>query len=285
MRRNLYLKYWNEAKEAFEKIQEEVPEDLDSISEEIFRTKEKGEIISKFPEVFPEKTAILVMGLFHTGKTTYINEFLKSHDFAVIRFDELFQKGLDKAVKRKYRIEPNDAEELADLHSMNLFGKAIGSNAEAKKSMILEGDWLNMVARAAIVRALKELGYTIYIVSLMDKREEELSKCYQESAINMVLSRWMIEEIYEEKGFVPVNEKERIYRSNTAEKAKFFNIDEIELKKRVKSTEDYIKAIMMMRVKHQQETVENAIPLQLETAAFLTGIDFFIYSKDAKTKY
>ena len=106
---------------------------------------------------FKNMSAVIVIGYSGSGKTTFINEFCKKNRFfESISMDDTYKEVL----KSKSR--------TSDMEVITVFGKKLECSANSRSNIIIDGLWLNVFTRMALLKTLKELGYTTYIVDIAD---------------------------------------------------------------------------------------------------------------------
>lgn len=106
---------------------------------------------------FKNMSAVIIIGYSGSGKTTFINEFCKKNRFfESISMDDTYKEVL----KSKSR--------ASDMEVITVFGKKLECSANSRSNIIIDGLWLNVFTRMALLKTLKELGYTTYIVDIAD---------------------------------------------------------------------------------------------------------------------
>lgn len=126
------------------------------------------------------KNAIVLLGQSCTGKSTYAKEFLKTHpEFEFLSMDECAAKELlGTCVIRCFDVNI--------LHN-SLGFKEFGNRLENGKNLLIDGGWLHINSRSALLKTLRELGYATCAFSFLNitpdvHRQRVLSRATQNVA-------------------------------------------------------------------------------------------------------
>lgn len=135
----------------FKKYEEITKKDYESLLEIV-------EIIDKVKEPTienPKSNAIIILGFSGNGKTTYINNFIKQNkDYQIASMDELGKKLIIKYNK------------IPGREIVEEFGKVIEKLTNEGKNIIIDGFFLNLFTRMALIDTLHEKGYNVTVVDL-----------------------------------------------------------------------------------------------------------------------
>ena len=102
-----------------------------------------------------DKHAIIVLGFSGNGKTTYINNFIESNpEYSIVSMDRVAREVLDSKCN-------NPSAKIVEN-----FGNALEEASNNKKNIIIDGNFLNMLTRLALIDTLSSYGYLIDMVDL-----------------------------------------------------------------------------------------------------------------------
>lgn len=114
----------------------------------------------------PTSNAIIVLGYSGNGKTTSINKFISKHpEYKAISIDEIGKEFIDK-----YKKFPN----LYEIQS--LFGEVLEKLVKNNESIILDGNFLNILNRMALIDYLHGNNYNVNSLNLTPIISETLPK-------------------------------------------------------------------------------------------------------------
>jgi len=113
------------------------------------------------------KNAIILLGLSSCGKTTYGKEFCEHNPtFTFVSMDECGIRDLEPMSEH----QRNEYLENPDLHYQlgnNRFGRMLAKANAKGKSMVIDGNWIHMNARGALLKTLEQYGYYTTIMSML----------------------------------------------------------------------------------------------------------------------
>lgn len=125
-------------------------------------TKVKSTMLPK--NFKPVANAVVVVGFSGNGKSTWVDRFVESNpDYTIISMDEVIFDLFNK-LKRN----PTPAEIMKE------FGDKIDKNCSLQKNVVIDGNFLNLLTRAALIDTVKTYGYQISVVNITNKIMEVL---------------------------------------------------------------------------------------------------------------
>ena len=110
--------------------------------------------IQSYAPVKGKKNAIIMVGPSCTGKSTYARNFIKKHpDFEYLSMDDCALEEL----KRTNIIFCFGN----DIRANTLGNKEFGERIEKGRNLIIDGGWLHINSRSALLKTLKHYGYNV----------------------------------------------------------------------------------------------------------------------------
>lgn len=205
-----------------------------------------------------EKTAVIIMGLSCTGKSTIARILGEKYpSFDVIRFDELGMQ-LVKEDMFKYLFASN----LLDTDMILRMGEAMEKNAKNKHNVIIEGEYCSLNARGAIMKALRTYGYKkIFLVSTLSAPSNIQKVCAEKRALIHIYANQLEKNKYNDFML-------RTFYEDV--------IPEIESSmdvQRVRKSEQFRNHIQEIELCRKKEFVTDMIPTQDELNLLLAGAD------------
>ena len=101
-----------------------------------------------------QKNAIVLLGQSCVGKSTYAKEFIKTHpEFQFVSMDEC----ADRELRKTRRILCFGMNIMANTLGFKEFGQLL----EQGENLIIDGNWLHLNSRGALIKTLRSLGYKI----------------------------------------------------------------------------------------------------------------------------
>ena len=127
-------------------------------------TKEP-KLLQEYVPVEGQKNAGVLLGPSCTGKTTYAREFLKEHsEFEFLSLDECAAKEL---------LETNIIQCFdGNILNNSLGFREFGTRLEKGENLLIDGGWLHINSRSALLKTLRELGYTTCAFSFLNITQE-----------------------------------------------------------------------------------------------------------------
>lgn len=120
------------------------------------------------------KNAIILIGPSCCGKTTYAKQFVESHpNFKYLSMDDC---AIQEALINKI-------SSSTDLYESNLGFSEFGKTLEKENNLIIDGGWLPINSRSALIKTLRQLGFTTCAFSFLHYSNEEYLKRIQSRAI------------------------------------------------------------------------------------------------------
>lgn len=144
-----------------------------------------GKVAKTTNEFVPDlkkKNAIVMVGKSCCGKTNFAERFVKNHpEFQIESMDECaFEEMRKLSIAELYLIMMSSGIENFGISSFS-------EKLELGKQVIIDGGWMHLNSRIALIKTLRELGYTITIFDFLDIPEAEYMKRVEKRAYqNMV---------------------------------------------------------------------------------------------------
>lgn len=113
-----------------------------------------------------KKNAVVMVGPYCSGKTTFARKFVKEHpQFVYVSLDECAAEDIEnmdpvETFKMKYGMGEKTEDDLGN--------RRFGLKLEAgHTNIIVDGNWMHINSRGALLRTLEELGYktTIFLIN------------------------------------------------------------------------------------------------------------------------
>ena len=102
------------------------------------------------------KHAILILGFSGNGKTTYIKKYKEEHpEYRIVSMDKV----ATEIYKKKL---PNTSDNI-----ISSFGDVLEDANNKGNHIIIDGNFLNLLTRAALIDTLNSMGYQIDIIDLI----------------------------------------------------------------------------------------------------------------------
>ena len=144
--------------------------------------------------------AILVSGFSGNGKTTWINEFLRKRpDYKLVSMDEATRK-----IIKKYNATRLDERIYQEI--LQEFGTQLEVHANLGESIILDGLFINLLTRLALIDTLHDLNYPITLVDLTPNIHKTLKSRIEDEVKKVIeygkkqgYSREKLEELVEKQ--------------------------------------------------------------------------------------
>ena len=109
-------------------------------------------LLKEYTPVAGKKNAIVLIGLSCTGKSTYAKEFIKKHtDFEYLSLDDCALHELEQT----NLLVCFDNDILKNTLGFREFGEKLAKG----KNLIIDGGWVHINSRSALLTTLKQLGY------------------------------------------------------------------------------------------------------------------------------
>ena len=167
-------------KTSFEKY---LSESFDKVYEYEGRAMEPQEVMKVF---FPEKiasfstdlniqedrkNAIILVGPSCCGKTTFAKKFVKEHEgFVLVSMDECAVKDMEEMSRYEIFLM---AFGLENVSTDDLGNQKFGQMLEAgHKNIIIDGSWMHVNSRGALLRALDDMGYHTILLLILPNSED-----------------------------------------------------------------------------------------------------------------
>ena len=224
----------------------------------IFFNGKVGKRVSEFE--FDEKSAVVLLGMSCMGKTTFANDFIKTHkEFSLLSFDNF---AINLIASQFYT--------NIDEKAIHQFGKALDESLKEGKKVIIDGQYVNVVSRSALFKTLFEAGYTIYVISFINMPNELVDQRIESRAIDNTVS----DLLYKMPNFNSAPGK-KIYGLTIDDYAKYVGVNRKKALNYIKSKSafrDYLRKEHGLRV---NELIDSNVILQIQQDAFIYGCDYY----------
>ena len=102
--------------------------------------------------------AVVLFGFSGNGKSTWISEFVKSNpDYVIVSMDEVVNK-----LHNKYN------RKIVSSEIIEGFGNELEDVCKSGRNVIIDGSFLNLLTRSALVDTLKTFNYQVNLVDITD---------------------------------------------------------------------------------------------------------------------
>lgn len=145
-----------------------------------FGIKTLPPIISEYKPLENQKNAIVLLGSSCVGKSTYAKEFLKDHpEFEYLSMDECAEKELKQNLQFICF--------SSNIMDNSLGFREFGERLEKGQNLIIDGCWLHLNSRSALLKTLRTLNYNITAFSFLTcpsdiHKERIVSRAFGETA-------------------------------------------------------------------------------------------------------
>lgn len=182
-------------------------------------------VLKKYVPVEGRKNAIILIGQSCTGKSTYAKQFVREHpEFEYVSMDECAIKEVETA-------------SVIVCYSNNILDSDIGNREfgltlEKGKNLIIDGCWLHINSRSALLKTLRQLGYVTCacVFQIPDEvyRSMIVYRSIQNAAREILNGNFSIEEI---DWILKYQEKYKLSRKQAIENIQSTDIFKEELKR------------------------------------------------------
>ena len=130
------------------------------------------------------RNAIVMAGPSCCGKTTWAREFIENHkDFILISMDKCTAQEIRSLPMNEVK-SIYEGKRCVDDYGNGTFGKMI---AAGHPNIILDGNWMSITARSALLKALDECGYHI-ILCVMSPKQDSYDKRVESRVFTIMCS-------------------------------------------------------------------------------------------------
>lgn len=204
-----------------------------------------------------KKNAIVLIGLSCTGKSTYAKKFVVEHpDFEYLSMDdcaltELAKTGVIMCLD-------------GDIRNNTLGNQEFGERIEKGQNLIIDGGWVHINSRSALLKTLKEFGYRVCACVFTNITRQELIRNV-EARITSQMAYEMLKKKpeYANKNWVEVYRKESKLSREVAVRS-------------IRSTAKYRRRLIEEINVLAAEKEETDYMMQLETGLIIIGFDAFM---------
>lgn len=211
-------------------------------------------LLQNYEPVKGRKNAIVLLGQSCTGKSTYAREFIKTHpEFEYLSLDECAARELMATNVIKIFGENILNNELG----FKEFGKAL----EMGKNLLIDGGWLHINSRSALLKTLRELGYTTCAFSFMNITQ----KAYMERVIQRAAQNTAQEMLKGAITIEPVDWVQKYADTNSVSRERAMT--------RIKNTALFAQKHREEIAALQEEFVSSALKFQVETGFLYVSFD------------
>ncbi len=225
---------------------------------EIFFQGKVGDKVSGFE--FEERSAVVLLGMSCMGKTTFANQFIKKHpEFTLCSFDNFAIQLIASALFSN-----------VDEKAIHNFGFALDTYLFEGRKLIIDGQFVNVVARSAIFNTLSNAGYTIYVISFLNMPNEEIEKRLESRAVENTISDLLCKM----PDYNPVP-GQKLYGLTLDDYANHIGVTRKRALAYIQSKQaykDYLGKEYSMRV---NELIDSNVLFQIQQDAFIYGCDFY----------
>lgn len=194
-----------------------------------------------------QKNAIVMVGKSCCGKTTFAKNFVKKHkEFEIVSMDQC-------AYNEMASLKQDELLLTLLLKGADGFGvQSFSRKLETGKQIIIDGGWLHLNSRIALIRTLQELGYFITIFSFLEIPEAEYTKRVEGRTLQNLAMK-----------ILNVDPMQVPYGTDMVKK--YANLEHITLDEAVKKLRsDYMYAIEMKRTRSDLEKEEQEVMLDVQ---------------------
>ena len=143
-----------------------------------------GKVATTTNEFVPDlkkKNAIVMVGKSCCGKTTFAEKFVKKHpEFKIVSMDKC-------AFEEMSSLNRNELILLLYTRGVEEMGlSSFSKHLERGKQVIIDGGWMHLNSRIALIKTLRELGYTITILDFLGIPEAEYQKRVEGRALQNI---------------------------------------------------------------------------------------------------
>ena len=180
------------------------PMDVGEVSKIFFNgaTKIPNRLMTYAPKK-GKKNAIVLIGLSCTGKSTFAKEFIKTHtDFEYLSLDDCALREMEKT---------NMIVCFGDDITKNTLGfREFGEKIATGKNLIIDGGWVHINSRAALLKTLKQFGYnTCACVFCQYSQEEYMRNIEARVTAQIAFELLEKDEIYSDKDWLTIYQEEK----------------------------------------------------------------------------
>ncbi len=235
-----------------------------------------GDIVRLFPNADTEvvelndlsisnKTAIVLLGLSVTGKTTFANMLKKQNDFLTI-------VSMDDCARRLYQFGIMD-EELNNTASVQVFGEQLEHYSKINQPIIVDGLWVNIYPRIALFKTLRKIGYEICVIDFITNYDSEAHK---DKMMKRALDLLAWKRLIEIDNIKFVNQADSVYDNATMILATRLGITEYKLIERLMQEDEYVDILSNVYNDSVNEVNDNLVSMQKSYDLFKIGADLLV---------
>ena len=207
------------------------------------------------------KTAFVLVGRSCSGKSSYAINFQKAHpEFSVVSMDECAIEDL----------RTMSADELLQyslshsLHEIDAGNHRFGIKLEkGNQHIIVDGGWLHINARGALLKTLSELGYETTIISFLEIPEETLIERIEERELSMMAMSFLGEH----------DILNTLHQDYIAKYAYNLGISRHQAVLMLKGNRKYPENIFMAKLSHFYDEKDCMYQMQYKCKMFMFGAD------------
>ena len=211
-----------------------------------------------------KKNAVILLGQSCSGKSTYAKTFLKEHpEFTFVSMDECAHTELQKYSTYEIIEMMN---QLGNAFADDLGNDLFSNLLETNDNVLIDGGWVYLNARSALIKTLRQLGFHICIVSFLgiDPIEHQ-NRILQRSLHNYAANILGIDLLRSTFEFDAV----QLYADR-------LGISKTDAINSLKSLPDFIQAYQTDVSDINSESITSLLALQLDSNLFYCGADEYL---------
>ena len=207
-----------------------------------------------------EKTAVIIMGLSCTGKSTISKKLSEEYpNYDVIRFDEIGMR-LIKECSFKYMLCPD----MLDNDMIETMDALMRVSAKNNHNLIIEGEYCTINARGALMKNLRNLGYQkIFLISTLAIPENIMKICTESRAL-----------IYVYSDSLDAMEKNQLMLRSFSEDIMPYVMRKVNVQT-AKKTKQFLNHVADLENCRKREYLLDMIPIQVEHDFLTAGAEMF----------
>lgn len=164
MKETIFEKYLKKSLKAFKSYKGNPPS-LEIVRNKFFVPK-FAEEIKLYQPIEDSKNALILVGQTCVGKTTFANAFIKKHpDFTLVSMDRCVGTELKSMAQE-------ESDHDTAINVKNVGNHTFGLELEANhQNIIVDGNWLHVNSRVALLKTLYELNYITCIFLILPQTD------------------------------------------------------------------------------------------------------------------
>lgn len=214
-------------------------------------------------------TAIILLGYSCMGKTSFLNQFLLKHvNYEGYGCDQLEMAAILKFIETGNGATDIDINKL-DEEGRYLLGERMKECIKKHKNIIIDGQFMNVNVRGALIKTLRKLGYKTIIIASFLKLPKEKRKVIMEK-------RALEDTYYEVNGSVMSNIEYAHSRIESMGNDMSQKLKEIMSIKEWKATVAYKRNLVELMENIELEYNSSGLPFQAYNGLLDYGVDYYV---------